>query len=107
MSDPLGAVLGALADPTRRGMVETLLRDGVTTVPALTGDLPITRQAVAKHLATLGEAGLVERVDGPGREVRYRLRPGALEPAADWMGRTASAWDARLDRLKRAVEAPH
>ncbi len=104
MSDPLGAVLGALADPTRRGMVETLLRDGVTTVPALTGDLPITRQAVAKHLATLGEAGLVERVDGPGREVRYRLRPGALAPAADWMGRTASEWDARLDRLKRAVE---
>lgn len=104
MSDPLGAVLGALADPTRRGMVETLLRDGVTSVPALSGDLPISRQAVAKHLATLGDAGLVERVDGPGREVRYRLRPGALDATAAWVGATASAWDARLDRLRRAVE---
>ena len=63
--DP-GPVFAALADPTRRRMVEQLLRDGSTSVPALTAALPITRQAVAKHLATLGEAGLVERVPGPG-----------------------------------------
>jgi DNA-binding transcriptional ArsR family regulator len=104
VTDRLGAVLGALADPTRRGMVETLLRDGVTSVPALSGELPISRQAVAKHLAALGEAGLVERVPGTGREVRYRLRPGALDETAAWIGATASAWDARLDRLRRAVE---
>lgn len=104
MSDPLGAVLGALADPTRREMVEVLLADGVTSVPSLTGRFPITRQAVAKHLATLDDAGLVERVDGAGREVRYRLRPGALAPAADWVRAAESAWDGRLGRLKRAVE---
>ncbi|MEJ7892784.1 MAG: metalloregulator ArsR/SmtB family transcription factor [Solirubrobacteraceae bacterium] len=86
--DP-GPIFAALADPTRREMVDALLRDGTTSVPALTAELPITRQAVAKHLATLGDAGLVERVDGPGREVRYRLADG---------------WSSRLARLKRIVE---
>jgi len=104
VSDRLGAVLGALADPTRREMVEVLLSDGTTSVPSLTGRFPITRQAVAKHLATLDDAGLLERVDAPGREVRWRLRPGALAPAADWVRTAESAWDGRLGRLKRAVE---
>jgi DNA-binding transcriptional ArsR family regulator len=101
--DP-GPVFAALADPTRRRMVEALLRDGSTSVPALTSALPITRQAVAKHLATLSSAGLVEREPGAGREVRYRLRRGALEPAASWLRETEAAWDERLPRLKRAVE---
>jgi predicted ArsR family transcriptional regulator len=70
-------------------MLEVLERDGTTSVPALTAELPITRQAVAKHLLTLDEAGLVERLPGPGREVRYRL---------------AAGWDGRLARLKRLVE---
>lgn len=105
MTDAVGPVLAALADPTRRRMIDALLRDGVTSVPALAGELPITRQAVAKHLATLLDAGLVERLGGPGREVRYRLRPGALGPTLGWMRETASAWDARLARLKDAVEA--
>ncbi|WP_217915545.1 ArsR/SmtB family transcription factor [Miltoncostaea marina] len=104
MTDPLGPVLAALADPTRRRMIDALLREGVTSVPRLAGELPITRQAVAKHLATLHDAGLVDRLAGPGREVRYRLRPGALDPALGWMRATASAWDARLARLKGAVE---
>jgi predicted ArsR family transcriptional regulator len=105
MSD-VGPVLAALADPTRRGMVEAALREGTTSVPALAAALPISRQAVAKHLATLAEAGLVERVSGgAGREVRYRLRPGALRPAAEWMRATEQAWDARLARLKRSVES--
>jgi ArsR family transcriptional regulator, cadmium/lead-responsive transcriptional repressor len=89
LPDP-GPIYAALADATRRTMVDTLLRDGTTSVPALTSELPITRQAVAKHLATLDEAGLVERVpQTAGREVQYRLADG---------------WDARLQRLKRAVE---
>ncbi len=88
MPDP-GLIYGALADPTRRSMVDALLRDGTTSVPALTAELPITRQAVAKHLAMLDEAGLVERVPGRGREVRYQLTKG---------------WDGRLERLKRLVE---
>jgi DNA-binding transcriptional ArsR family regulator len=101
--DP-GPIFAALADPTRREIVETFLRDGSTSVPALTSAFPITRQAVAKHLATLSAAGLVERAPGSGREVHYRLRPGALGPAASWLRETEAAWDQRLPRLKKAVE---
>lgn len=88
MPDP-GLIFGALADPNRRTMLEVLERDGTTSVPALTAELPITRQAVAKHLGTLDDAGLIERVPGRGREVHYRLVAG---------------WDARLQRLKKLVE---
>lgn len=106
MSEPLDAVFAALADPTRRAVLETLLRDGSTSVPALTGALPMSRQAIAKHLAVLGDAGLVERASAgsSAREVRYRLRDGALEPAATWIARADAAWDGRLARLKETVE---
>jgi ArsR family transcriptional regulator, cadmium/lead-responsive transcriptional repressor len=104
LNDQVGPVFAALADPTRRQMVETLLREGSTSVPALTAVLPISRQAVAKHLATLGHAGLVERSPAAGREVRYRLRDGALGPATAWMREAEGAWDERLDRLKGSVE---
>jgi DNA-binding transcriptional ArsR family regulator len=104
LSDAVGGVFAALADPTRRLMLEQLMREGTTSVPALTALLPITRQAVAKHLSALDHAGLVERVPAGGREVRYRLRAGALAPAARWMGEAEAAWDVRLARLKSAVE---
>lgn len=104
MSDPIGPVFAALADPTRRSVVEALLRDGTTSVPALTAALPITRQAIAKHLATLDEAGLVERAPTTGREVHYRLRNGGLDPAATWLQATEAAWDTRLTRLKHSLE---
>jgi DNA-binding transcriptional ArsR family regulator len=103
-SDELGGVFAALADPTRRQMIEALLQDGTTSVPRLTAELPITRQAVAKHLATLDHAGLIERAPAAGREVRYRLRDGALESASDWLAQTESAWERRLGRLREAVE---
>ncbi|MGH2863275.1 MAG: ArsR/SmtB family transcription factor [Solirubrobacteraceae bacterium] len=108
MSDQLGLVFGALADPTRRQMLGTLMREGSTSVPALTAELPITRQAVAKHLSALSMAGLVEREPSShsGREVHYRLRPGALEPAASWIARADAAWAGRLDRLKTSLESP-
>lgn len=106
MSDPVGPVFAALADPTRRRVVELLLADGTTSVPALTAALPISRQAIAKHLATLGDAGLVERAPTSGREVRYRLRDGGLNPAAAWIRDTETAWENRLTRLKQAVERP-
>ncbi len=102
--DAVGPVFAALADPTRRHVVETLLAEGTTSVPALAAALPITRQAVAKHLTALGDAGLIERAPGAGREVRYRLAPGAIAPANDWLSSAAAAWDDRLARLKGAVE---
>lgn len=105
MSDQLGLVFSALADPTRRQMLETLLRERETTVPTLTATLPMSRQAVAKHLALLDHAGLVERAPARvGREVRYRLRAGALEPATTWIREAEAAWEERLGRLKGAVE---
>jgi DNA-binding transcriptional ArsR family regulator len=105
MSDPIGPVFAALADPTRRHVVETLVREGSTSVPELSAALPITRQAIAKHLAALGAAGLIERTpNGGGRKVRFCLRPGALRPASAWLDETAAAWDERLVRLKQSVE---
>lgn len=99
------AVFAALADPTRRHIVEALTRAETVSVPALTSALPITRQAIAKHLATLHTAGLIERSPaGDGREVRYRLRAHALDPATEWLRKTDAAWDRRLSRLKRSVE---
>ncbi len=85
-------------------MLETLLREGSTSVPSLTASLPITRQAIAKHLSTLDHAGLVERAPGAGREVLYRLRPHALAPAGEWLREAEAAWEGRLARLKDAVE---
>ncbi len=110
--DDVGPVFAALADPTRRWMVQALLRDGTTSVPALAAELPISRQAVAKHVSTLDEAGLLERAPsagrgaGPGsaREVHYRLRAGALHPAAAWIAAAEASWDDRLSRLKGVVE---
>ncbi|HEX3909572.1 MAG TPA: metalloregulator ArsR/SmtB family transcription factor [Solirubrobacteraceae bacterium] len=104
MSDELGQVFAALADPTRRAMIEALLREGTTSAPRLTAELPITRQAVAKHLATLDHAGLIERAPVAGREVRYRLRDGALVSANAWLSQAELAWEQRLARLKGAVE---
>jgi DNA-binding transcriptional ArsR family regulator len=88
VSDPLGQVFGALADPSRRQVIGYLSERGTATATELTGELPMTRQAVAKHLTTLAEAGLVE-AERQGRETRYRLT------------RAGSEWDDRLDALKR------
>jgi predicted ArsR family transcriptional regulator len=104
LSEDPGPVFAALADPTRRWMIEALMREGTTSVPALSSELPISRQAVAKHVAALDDAGLLERAPGAGREVRYRLRAGALQSASAWLGEAQTAWDARLGRLKTTVE---
>ena len=77
LSEPeLGAVFAALADPTRRQVVRSLAREQAVTASGLAGELPMTRQAVAKHLAALERAGLVTP-RREGRETRYRLTPGA------------------------------
>ncbi len=101
----LDLVFGALSDPTRRQMLRRLIDEGSTSAPRLSASLPISRQAVAKHLTALDHAGLIERNQGRGREVTYRLRPEALLPAAAWIADADRAWAARLERLKRAVES--
>ena len=103
MTDRLDRVFGALADPTRRFMVESLLREGVATVPALARGLPISRQAVAKHLATLGRAGLVSE-SRRGREHRFELDPRPLADAAAWLTTVGGDWDARLAELQRLIK---
>ena len=100
--DPVGAVFHALSDPARRHVVEMLVREPGATQRALAAELPITRQAVAKHLRSLDDAGLV-RAQRHGRETRYELAPAALSPAAAWMAAVGSEWDQRLDGLAAAL----
>ena len=89
--DPLGQVFSALADPSRRHVMDYLAERGTATATELTGELPITRQAVAKHLATLAGAGLVSS-ERRGRETRYRLTVVGRE------------WDQRLGALQAHLE---
>ncbi|MEV2273491.1 ArsR/SmtB family transcription factor [Nonomuraea africana] len=98
------SVLVALADPTRRQLLDLLAVHGEVTATTLAERLPISRQAVVKHLAVLDAAGLVSgrRV---GREVRYAVRPAALDATARWMAALAADWDRRLANIKRIAEA--
>jgi DNA-binding transcriptional ArsR family regulator len=94
----------AVADPTRRRLLDALLAHGEATATTLAGDLPVTRQAIAKHLSVLARAGLVDsrRV---GREVRYTVRPERLDAATGWLARVAAEWDDRLGAIKRLAES--
>jgi DNA-binding transcriptional ArsR family regulator len=99
----VGAVFAALADPTRRHLVESLATDPGATATGLAAALPISRQAVAKHLATLGDAGLVSPRRN-GRETNFELRPQPLTEAMEWMGAVGAEWDDRLGRLSRLLD---
>ena len=94
----------AVADPTRRRMLDVLLAEGDGTATTLARDLPVTRQAVAKHLAVLHRAGLVEGAR-QGREVRYAVRPQQLDAAARSMASVAARWDQRLMAIKQIAES--
>jgi DNA-binding transcriptional ArsR family regulator len=96
-------VLVALADPTRRRLLDALSAHPKTTATALAEKLPVTRQAIVKHLAVLEQAGLVE-ARKQGREVQFSVRPERLESTARWMHGVAAAWDERLDKIKRLAE---
>jgi DNA-binding transcriptional ArsR family regulator len=98
------ALWAAVADPTRRRVLDLLLARGEATATTLADGLPVTRQAVAKHLAVLDRAGLVEK-RRDGREVRYAVRAERLDDAAQWMSQVAAEWDARLAAIKRIAEA--
>lgn len=92
------AVFGALSDPTRRGLLAALGERGPATATELAADLPVTRQAVSKHLGALALAGLVDS-ERSGREVRYRLTPAPLSDAVTWMADVGAQWDTRLAAL--------
>jgi DNA-binding transcriptional ArsR family regulator len=93
-------VFAALADPTRRAILSALASGGPTTATDLAGRLPITRQAIAKHLALLTEAGLVLAEPGERRRVRYRLRSAPMQVAQQFLTALARDWDGQLGALK-------
>jgi ArsR family transcriptional regulator, cadmium/lead-responsive transcriptional repressor len=95
----VGAVFAALADPTRRQVVQSLSAGATVTASGLAAELPITRQAVTKHLVALDHAGLVE-AERRGRETHYRLTPEPLTEAASWMAAVGGQWDDRLASLR-------
>jgi DNA-binding transcriptional ArsR family regulator len=101
LQDPAGAVFGALADPMRRRLlVELAARPSTAT--ELAAGMPISRQAVTKHLASLSEAGLLER-ERASRDVRYRVTPAPLSDAMSWMAEVGGQWDERLARLAQTL----
>jgi DNA-binding transcriptional ArsR family regulator len=99
-----GEVLVALADPTRRHLLAELAARGTATGTELAEQLPVSRQAVVKHLAVLSRAGLVAG-QREGREVRYIARPEGLAATARWMAELAAEWDQRLRDIKRIAES--
>jgi DNA-binding transcriptional ArsR family regulator len=96
------AVFAALSDPTRRSVLGRLAGRESASATELAAGLPVSRQAVVKHLQTLGHAGLVTPTR-EGREVRYSLTPAPLDDAVGWMADVGAQWDRRLERLRRRV----
>ena len=94
----------AIGDPTRRRMLDLLLAGGPGTATSLSEQLPVTRQAVAKHLGILDRVGLVQ-VTPAGREMRYRVDEEQLARAVAQLTAVGDTWDARLRRIKRIAEA--
>jgi DNA-binding transcriptional ArsR family regulator len=94
------AVFGALSDGTRRNLLARLGELGEASATDLARELPVTRQAVQKHLATLADAGLVA-AHRAGREVLYRPTPAPMSDAMAWMAEVGGQWDERLAALER------
>lgn len=99
------AVFTALADPTRRAILNELARGGPATVSDLARRLPISRQGVTKHLGQLVEAGLVRPGAPDGRRHPYRLDAAPVQAAQVWLAALATDWDDRLSRLGRVLDA--
>ena len=93
----------ALGDPTRRQLIDVLLSDGEGTATSLSARLPVTRQAVAKHLDVLDRVGLVHATTA-GRERRYRVDQAQLARAVAQLNQVGATWDSRLQRIKRIAE---
>ncbi|MET8875106.1 metalloregulator ArsR/SmtB family transcription factor [Nocardia sp. NPDC004604] len=98
------AVFAALADPNRRSILAALAEAGPTTATDLAAKLPITRQGIAKHLALLGDAGLVAAEPGERRRIRYRLQSGPMQVAQQFLAALARDWDDPLAALRRHLQ---
>jgi DNA-binding transcriptional ArsR family regulator len=96
----------AIADPSRRRVLDLLIHNGEVSASWLAGRVPFSRQAVSKHLVVLEEAGLVGRRK-QGREVLYQVDADRLDQAARAMADLAAQWDQRLAAIKRLAEAAH
>jgi predicted transcriptional regulator len=94
----------AIGDPTRRRMLDLLLADDGGTATTLSDQLPVTRQAVAKHLGVLDRVGLVHGTPA-GRERRYRVDDAQLSRAVAQLSSVGATWDARIRRITRIAEA--
>jgi DNA-binding transcriptional ArsR family regulator len=93
-------VFTALADSSRRGILAALAAGGPATATDLAAQLPISRQAIAKHLALLTDAGLVAPEAGERRRVRYRLQSAPMQVAQQFLAALARDWDSSLDALR-------
>jgi DNA-binding transcriptional ArsR family regulator len=100
--DRADAIFTALADATRRQVILALSEQGASTATGLAANLPVTRQAVAKHLSALAEAGLVTATRR-GREKLYQISPRPLTDAVSWMADLGARWDDRLAALRNHV----
>jgi DNA-binding transcriptional ArsR family regulator len=98
-----GTVFDALADGTRRSVLRAVADDGPLTATQLAARLPITRQAVAKHLDVLRSAGLVSSTR-EGRDVRYAFDARPLDDAVGWISAVGARWERRLARLQERFE---
>jgi len=96
-------VLAALADPTRRQLLEALGRRPACSATTLAAQVPVSRQAVARHLAVLRDSGLVTG-QRAGKEVLYRTHPDQLMATASWLTTLAATWTERLQLLKERAE---
>lgn len=102
--EAVDAVFVALADPTRRLLLERLGAHGEATATTLAAELPVSRQAVVKHLGVLDHAGLVSG-RRQGKEMRYAVRSDRLTATARWLTAVATEWDRRLAAIRRLAEA--
>jgi DNA-binding transcriptional ArsR family regulator len=101
-ADPADAVFSALSDGTRRDLYALLGRAGEASATDLARELPVSRQAVQKHLGALADAGLVA-ARRSGREVLYRPTPAPMSEALAWMAEVGASWDDRLAALERQL----
>jgi DNA-binding transcriptional ArsR family regulator len=103
-SERAGAVFGALSDPTRRALLQAIADRPSATATELASGLPISRQAVVKHLSALTDAGLIDGARS-GREVHYRVTPEPMSDAVSWIAEVGGEWDERLASLRSALSS--